>query len=230
MNATLVLAGERLEARAGGTLWWPAAGVLAVGDLHLGRAQGAAGRGQAFLPPYGDHDTLARLEGELTATGATTLLLVGDSFDDAPSAGQAAARLGARLVHLATGRRLIWVTGNHDPRPVAGVPGHWIGAWRQGPLAFRHIATSVPPPPGTGEVSGHYHPCATLWRRGVRLRRRCFLADGRRAILPAFGTYTGGLDAADPALAALMGKEATALLLGRRITAVPMARLTEPTH
>ncbi|MEO1469720.1 MAG: ligase-associated DNA damage response endonuclease PdeM [Pseudomonadota bacterium] len=217
MNADWILAGERVVARAGGTLFWPAARALAVGDLHLGRAAAAARRGAGFLPPYGDTDTLDRLAAEVAATDPVRIVLVGDSFDDAAGAEADAAALAARLEALAAGRALDWVAGNHDPRPVAGLPGHWCAERRLGPFVFRHIAAPTPPEPGTAEISAHYHPRAEVWRRGACVRRRCFLVDRCRAILPAFGTFTGGLDARDPALRPLMGEGAAALMVGQRV-------------
>jgi len=83
-------------------------------------------------------------------------------------------------------------------------------------LTFRHIAV----PGGTGEVSGHFHPKARVAGRS----RPCFLIDAARVILPAFGCYTGGLRATDPALAALLGPQALAVLTGPRALAIPMPR------
>nr|NIP77276.1 phosphoesterase [Xanthomonadales bacterium] len=64
-----------------------------------------------------------------------------------------------------------------------------------------------------------------LFRRGTSVTRRCFLSDGRRVILPAFGTYTGGLDVLDRAFDHLVGADANAWLLGKRVTAIARARL-----
>ena len=47
------------------------------------------------------------------------------------------------------------------------------------------------------------------------MRRRCFLTDGRRLILPAFGAYAGGLNALDPAIAQLFPADYDALVVGR---------------
>src|SRR3546814_4666482 len=38
-----------------------------------------------------------------------------------------------------------------------------------------------------GEVSGHFHPKASVAVRGRRITAPCFVTDGRRHILPAFG-------------------------------------------
>ncbi|MCY1558596.1 hypothetical protein D9M68_955450 [compost metagenome] len=47
------------------------------------------------------------------------------------------------------------------------------------------------------------------------MRRPCFITDGRRLILPAFGAFAGGLDVRDPAVAGLFPTPPLAALLGR---------------
>jgi len=79
-------------------------------------------------------------------------------------------------------------------------------------LIFRHEARFGP---ADGEISGHFHPVAALTVRGRGMRRRCFLTDGRRLILPAFGAYAGGLNALDPAIAQLFPDDYDALVVGR---------------
>ena len=62
--------------------------------------------------------------------------------------------------------------------------------------------------------------------RGRRLRRRCFVGDDRRLLLPAFGTYAGGLDVFDPAISGLFADGFRAALLGERsVHIVPHHRL-----
>ena len=86
-------------------------------------------------------------------------------------------------------------------------------------MAFRHEAIAGAP---SGEVSGHYHPKYRLAVRGGAVVRPCFLADATRLILPAFGAYTGGLRADHPALAALLGPGARAVLTGTPCVALPL--------
>ena len=64
-------------------------------------------------------------------------------------------------------------------------------------------------------MSGHYHPKARLRMRGRSLARPAFLIDAARVILPAYGTYTGGLYSEDAALSDLMQADALAVLTGR---------------
>ena len=37
------------------------------------------------------------------------------------------------------------------------------------------------------------------------MERRCFACDGERAVMPAFGAYTGGLSIRDPAFTKIFG-------------------------
>ena len=46
------------------------------------------------------------------------------------------------------------------------------------------------------EMSGHFHPKLRLSMKGRSVSRRCFVASATKLILPAYGAFTGGLDAA----------------------------------
>ena len=216
MNAhPFTFAGTALALLPSGALWWAAERLLVVSDLHLGRSERYARRAGALLPPYETHDTLARLEADIEASGATSVICLGDSFDDRAAAEglDEAARLW--LARLMAGRRWIWIEGNHDPGPL-DLGGSHLAELSLGPLTFRHIAA----PGARGEISGHYHPKARLAGRA----RPCLVYDRARAILPAYGTYTGGLATRAEALSGLMGPEALALLTGPVPGPVPMPR------
>ena len=47
------------------------------------------------------------------------------------------------------------------------------------------------------------------------MRRPAFVTDGRRAVLPAFGAFTGGLDVRDSAIAGLFAEPPMTAALGR---------------
>jgi hypothetical protein len=207
--------GADLVARGSGALWWPERAMLVVSDLHLGKSERIARLGGASLPPYEALETLERLEAEIAACGAARVVCLGDSFDDRAAAEGLAPEIVDWLMRLQAGRDWIWVEGNHDPGPVA-LGGAHRAEVRAGPLVLRHIAE----PEARGEVTGHYHPKARI----ASVSRRCFLVDEARLILPAFGTYTGGLRSDDPALAGLMGPGALAILTGPVARAIPMPR------
>ena len=55
----------------------------------------------------------------------------------------------------------------------------------------------------------------------MSVRRRCFVSDGARLLLPSFGAYTGGLDVRDAAIASLFTDGFAVYALGReRVYAV----------
>lgn len=212
-----IFAGTELVARPSGALWWPAQALLCVSDLHLGKSERMARRGGAMLPPYEIRDTLARLEREIHATDAQTIVCLGDSFDDLDAGRNLDEANRLWLARLMAGRRWVWIEGNHDPGPV-DMGGTHLAELPVPPLTFRHIAR----PGAAAEVSGHYHPKTRLGLRGRSVARACFLYDSDRVILPAFGTFTGGLRTDDAVLDGLMRDEAVAVLTGPRALAMPM--------
>ncbi|MGH1424440.1 MAG: ligase-associated DNA damage response endonuclease PdeM [Pseudooceanicola sp.] len=215
----ITLCGVDLCALGSGALFWPAEGLLCVSDLHLGKSDRIARRSGAQFPPYEVRDTLLRLEADIEATGARRILCLGDSFDDADAVNALSGDDAMWLARLQAGRDWLWVEGNHDPGPI-GIGGTHLAHLRLGPLVFRHIAD----PATHGEVSGHYHPKATVAARGRSITRACFLVDCERLVMPAYGTYTGGLRSHDPVLCALMRDDALAILTGPVPRPVPMPR------
>ena len=213
------LAGVSLVALGTGALWWPDRSLLCVSDLHLGKSERIARRGGGTLPPYDTRDTLNRLAADLARCQARIVVCLGDSFDDLDAAHALPEEERLWLAKLQAGRRWVWIEGNHDPGPV-DLAGTLLTELPVAPLTFRHIAR----PGASGEVSGHYHPKATIRSRGRAVTRPAFLVDRDRVILPAYGTYTGGLRSDDAALATLMRPEALALMTGPEVHAVPMPR------
>jgi len=209
----------RLTALPSGALWWSHRGILCVSDLHFGKSDRIARRGGALLPPYETRDTLERLETDILRNNPQTVICLGDSFDDLAASEEMDAEDHLCLTSLMAGRNWIWIAGNHDPGPI-GIGGSHKSEIAVGPLHFRHIADLAK----TAEVSGHFHPKARLSAKGRGMSRPCFLLDNHRLIMPAYGTYTGGLRSDSAALAALMEQDAVAILTGKTSVAIPMPR------
>jgi DNA ligase-associated metallophosphoesterase len=206
------LAGERLLLDPTGAVFWPSRQLLAVSDLHLEKGSHFATHGR-FVPPYDTRETLGRLQPLLRRYTPERLVFLGDSFHDAGGSGRMHATDHATLLHLLGNRLVTWVLGNHDPVGPEGLPGEAVEELREGPFTFRHIGQ--PGKDAGFELSGHFHPKASLPTRCGPVTRPCFLADGRRVMLPAFGAYTGGLEITAQPIAALFPRGGRAFLLGR---------------
>ncbi|WP_037310724.1 ligase-associated DNA damage response endonuclease PdeM [Ruegeria halocynthiae] len=218
-KVTFSFADQTLFALASGALWWPDKCLLCVSDLHLGKSERLARRGGPTLPPYDSQDTLTRLAADIARTGAETVICLGDSFDDLDASVAIGAAEKQNIITLQAGRRWIWIEGNHDPGPI-DLGGAHLSEYMLGPLTFRHIAQHG----ARAEVSGHFHPKARLRAGNRSITRPAFLVDDTRLILPAYGTYTGGLHSSAPALNGLMGERALAILTGPQPQIIPMPR------
>lgn len=211
--------GADLVALGSGALAWPDRGILIVGDLHLVKSERHARRGGVALPPYETRDTLLRLKDDIHRTDPHTVICLGDSFDDSSACVALTSDDRARLADLQAGRRWVWVTGNHDP-DLPGIPGEVLPELDMDPLRFVHIAD----PDAQAEISAHYHPKAAIKTRGRRVTRAAFLVDRQRLVLPAYGTYTGGLFSHHSVLTDLMRPDADVILTGRPVLRLPMPR------
>ncbi len=209
-SAPIHLGAERLMLDPGGAVLWPARRLLAVADLHLEKGSAAAAKG-SLLPPWDSAATLERLALLLRRYRPEVTVLLGDSFHDRAGAARLGGAERERLARIAQATRLVWVLGNHDPEAPADLPGTAVDAFELGGMVFRHQAE----PGAKLEVSGHFHPKASIPARGATVSRPCFVADARRLILPALGTYTGGLDVHDPAIAGLFPRGGRVFLLGQ---------------
>jgi len=206
----LLLAGERVVCRPSGALWLETHATLIVADLHLEKGSFYASRGQ-MLPPYDTTETLRGLAAEVSALAPETVVFLGDSFHDREGDGRLTPANAAMLVATGAGRTLIWVTGNHDPIGPRGLPGEAAAAVAVGALRLVHEPAAGEAP---GEVAGHLHPCARVRARGASIRRRCFVTDGERVVLPAFGALAGGLNVRDAAFQPLFRARPLAAVIG----------------
>lgn len=217
---TISLNGAELHALGSGALWWPEPRILTVSDLHLGKSERIARRSGKLLPPFETLDTLTRLASDLQATNPRTVICLGDSFDDNLAEIALPDPFKTTLTQMIAGREWVWIEGNHDPGPTE-LGGTHLATFANGPLVFRHIAERGAAP---GEVSGHYHPKFTLAAKGRSITRPAFLFDDARLILPAYGTYTGGLRSTDPAFDPLFPEDMSAVMTGAKPNLFPHCR------
>lgn len=207
---------------AGAGLYWPAQDALLVADLHLEKASWYARFGQ-MLPPYDSQATLERLTDALALCGARRVLCLGDNFHDDMGEARLDGRAADRLAMLVANHDWVWITGNHDHGLAGRFGGSVVEQLTLDGLVLRHEAgpdsaeSDMSP-----EIFGHFHPKLQLTLRGRHVARPCFVRSHRRLILPAFGSFTGGMDWTHPAITAVMGTTAHALVATEsRLVAIP---------
>ena len=216
--------GEPALCDPSGALFLPERETLVASDLHLEKGAAFARRGM-MLPPYDTAATLALLVHAIERYAPRTVICLGDSFHDRNGAALMPDGYRAMLRTLMVGRDWVWVLGNHDPEPPAGLGGDAAAEIALGPLRFRHGPTA-----GfrAGEVAGHLHPVARVAKQGRSVRGACFATDGARLVMPSFGVTTGGLNVLDAPFAGLFMLEAAcAFVIGQtRIYPVRFAALS----
>lgn len=221
-SAQLVLGVAHFIADPAGALYWRDEHLLIVADLHLEKGSAYASR-KVFLPPYDTGATLATLAALIARYAPRRVLALGDSFHDSDGGERLLAKDRATLASLQSRRDWIWIAGNHDPELPAHLGGDRCGELNIAGIAFRHAAD---PACADHEIAGHLHPVARVGGNNGTVRRRCFVADERRCILPALGAYAGGLNLWHQAFARLFPHgEHFAHVLGRdRVYRIPHRR------
>jgi DNA ligase-associated metallophosphoesterase len=184
-NQPLVLLPQRM-------VFWPAQRMLILADPHFGKAALFRRRGIA-IPAGTTAADLQRLKAAITATGTTRVLILGDLVHAREATDELTiARISRWQRHR---KRLKWslVRGNHDWKAsrVPATLGFEAVHERLtvSPFTFAH---QPDPCAGTYVVGGHLHPAVQLAGPGRQHQRLpCFIVGHKRAILPAFGSFTG---------------------------------------
>jgi uncharacterized protein len=214
------IANISLLADLSGALFWDEQRLLVVSDLHLEKGSSFAARG-TLLPPFDTAATLSRLGAVIARYNPRLVIALGDSFHDRDAHNRLSVDDRARIGNLQVGRDWLWILGNHDPALPCDLGGTFADEVAISAITFRHEPTGA-----RGEIAGHLHPKARVATRARTMERRCFVSDGERAVMPAFGAYAGGLNVRDAAFAKIFAQRSfIAHVLGdRRLHSIAAAR------
>jgi DNA ligase-associated metallophosphoesterase len=220
-TAEIALGGVACALDLSGALYMLDEATLVVADLHLEKGSSLARRG-SLLPPYDTRTTLLALGGVIARYAPRRVVALGDSFHDVGGPERLGDGDAEALAALQAGREWVWIVGNHDPSLPEAIGGDVVEALAVGDLTLRH----APEADAACELAGHLHPVGKVVRRGGGVRRRCFVTDGRRCVMPAFGAYAGGLNVCDPVFRPLFPDGFTAHVIGgERLFAIGRAML-----
>lgn len=176
-------------------LVWPAQRTLFIADLHLGKAE-IFRRSGIPIPEGHTHADLRRIDALIAAYALQRIVLLGDFLHAASPAQSTHADAFTGWRNARSALEFIVVAGNHDRRAagreLADVVEWHSSEWRSGPFVCRHHPGSSP----DGFVlAGHIHPAIYMYG-SHRERARvpvCWVRPGH-AVLPSFGSFTGGGD------------------------------------
>jgi DNA ligase-associated metallophosphoesterase len=218
---TIGIAGLACTLDLSGAIYLADERTLLVADLHFEKGSSRARRG-FLLPPYDTKATLEALVRVVERYAPRRVVALGDSFHDVHGPDRLGAEERDGLGSLSRGRDWLWITGNHDRSVCASLGGEVADEYDLCGVVLRHEPLSG----AAAEMAGHLHPAAKVVLRGRGVRRRCFIEDGTRLILPAFGAYAGGLNVCDPAFAPLFPRGFTAHVIGEsRLYRIARAQL-----
>lgn len=194
-------AGHAFVLDAGLALYWPAEAMLVVSDLHLEKSTFLAQFGAA-VAPYDSADTLERLAALIVRYRPKTLLLLGDTFHDRGAWTRLADATRAQLLAIRGAvDNCCFVAGNHDLGVALDPSLCFVDDYIRHGVVFSHEPAPSPLP----QVIGHFHPKLRTSLRGHRMAGKCFALNSTMLVMPAFGSFTGGLDITHDAFTALAG-------------------------
>jgi uncharacterized protein len=191
-DVALTLAGEQVYLLSERALFWPGAATLVVADLHWGKPTPLATPGIP-VPFATTSDDLSRLDSALQRTGVRRMIVLGDLFHTKTSRIPSHTLAELRRWRSLSSFEILLVRSNHDRH--AGDPPNdlQINSLNSPafvpPFVFRH----QPVESGDGYgLAGHVHPGLTLKGRELQGETLpCFLVGKERALIPAFGSFTG---------------------------------------
>ncbi|MGB5421876.1 MAG: ligase-associated DNA damage response endonuclease PdeM [Desulfobacterales bacterium] len=187
LGQCLVLLPER-------AVYWKQAKMLIVADSHFGKAQVFRNSGIP-IPGGTTAEDIGRLSSLMERLQPDELLVLGDLMHGRIDGGRNFLATIDTWRRRWTGVLLTLVTGNHDLR--AGPPpapfrlDRIVAHHDAGPFVFRHKPGETTTR-SRYTIAGHVHPAVFVSGKGRQKETLpCFCFGERRALLPAFGSFTG---------------------------------------
>ena len=173
-----------------GAIYFPESLSLIVSDLHLEKSFSInfKNNNRTPLPPYDTKDTLEKLGNVLSVFKPKQVVCLGDSFHDKISLSKISIKNKELILQIFKGLNCIWITGNHDPILPNWLKGEVIEEYKIKGINLRHITNSE-----DKEISGHFHPKVKIKTKNKTIIGKCFIFSQNRILMPAFGTFTGGM-------------------------------------
>ena len=190
----LELAGEQLIVDAQRALLWPRTRTAFLADLHLGKSD-IFRRAGIPIPEGHDATDLQRIDALVRRYDLARIVVLGDFLHGRSEASAAYAKLFAQWRETRNDLEVIVIAGNHDR--FEAFSDAWNVSWvregeRVGPFVCRHHPE---PSPEGFVLAGHVHPVMFLYGSArERVRMPILWLRNGLAVLPSFGSFTGGAE------------------------------------
>lgn len=178
-----------------GALYWPEKRILAIADLHLGKAQTFLKRG-FWLPPRAHSEDLTQITRLVEALNPSEILFLGDFVHSSWGISEDLVQEFQQWLDK-TKQNVSIILGNHD-RLLKKWPKEWDRAqrilkWEESEFVFQH---EEPENFDSNKFFwvGHLHPKVRISQGPEYWRLSCFLVSNSLGILPAFCSLSGGYD------------------------------------
>jgi len=186
--------GQRLVLLPERAVYWKQAKMLIVADPHFGKAQVFRDSGIP-IPGGTTAEDIGRISSLMEYLQPNELLVLGDLMHGRIDSGRNFSAIVDTWRRRWSGILLTLVTGNHDLR--AGPPpapfrlDRIVAQHVCGPFVFSHKAETTKSR-SRYTIAGHVHPAVFVSGKAhQRETLPCFCFGEKRALLPAFGSFTG---------------------------------------
>jgi uncharacterized protein len=186
---------EELALLAERAIYWPRENALIVADIHFGKAATFRSAGIP-VPEQTTQADLDRITKLIDKTRADHLIILGDLIHAKMGKSHEVVGSIAKWRAERPQLQITLIRGNHD-RVSGTLPDEWNVEVHATPLAMSPFLLAHEPDHESDlyVLAGHIHPSVRIsdgLHRSTRLP--CFSFGERRALLPAFGSFTGSYD------------------------------------
>jgi DNA ligase-associated metallophosphoesterase len=188
----ITFANQSLELLADRAVFWPARQTLLLADVHLGKS--ATFRTLGVPVPESTAKDLSRITRLIEQTQARRIVILGDLIHAKSGRQPEVLDSIANWRQLHSEIEMLLIRGNHD-RASGRIPLEWNIQEVEEPFMDDGFVLTHDQPcdPERPTFAGHIHPTVHLPDYdGSIATVPCFVFDERCAILPAFGSFTGG--------------------------------------
>ena len=190
--------------------------TLVISDLHFGKSFSFAKIGN-FLPPYDINETIEKIRRLIEKYSPKQIISLGDNFHEQKTLKMIDKISIKKINETFNQLDVIWIDGNHDEnlKNKKLIYGRFKKNHTFSSLTFTHIK-SQKLESNSFEFSGHFHPKISFKHNGINYLCKCFALGKNFCILPAFGSFTGGLDINSSELKKILPDDKTVIAIGKK--------------